>query len=80
VQKVAGSERIHAILGGFHLINTSPEQIQRTVADIKEMRPDHIVPVHCSGFEALLAFHREMPDQFVLNTAGTRYTFLAVAP
>ena len=76
-QKVAGADKIHAIMGGFHLINTKPELIQSTVADIKAMRPDIIVPAHCTGFEALVAFSREMPNEFVLNTAGTQYTFMA---
>jgi metal-dependent hydrolase (beta-lactamase superfamily II) len=41
-------------------------------ADIKAIRPDYIVPPHCTGFEAISAFAREMPEQFTLNTAGTR--------
>ena len=74
-QKVAGTDKIHAIMGGFHLINAKPEIIQSTVADIKAMKPDMIVPAHCTGFEAIVAFSREMPNEFVMNTAGTKYTF-----
>ena len=57
-------------MGGFHLINAKPEIIQSTVSDIKAMKPDVIVPAHCTGFEAIVAFSREMPGAFVLNTAG----------
>lgn len=74
-QKIAGTEKVHAIMGGCHLANAKPEVIQNTVADIKAMKPDFVVPMHCTGFEAIVAFAREMPDQFTLNTAGTRYTF-----
>lgn len=74
-QKIAGTDKIHAIMGGFHLINRKPEVIQSTVADIKAMKPDYIVPTHCTGFEAIVAFSKEMPNEFVLNTAGTQYTF-----
>ena len=74
-QKVSGTEKVHAIMGGFHLINAKSERIQSTVADIKAMKPDHIVPAHCTGFEALVAFSKEMPDAFTLNTTGTKYTF-----
>jgi len=49
--------------------------IQSTVADIKAMRSEYIVPTHCTGFRAMTAFSREMPNEFVLNTAGTKYTF-----
>lgn len=76
-QKVAGTDKIHAIMGGFHLINAKPEVIQRTVTDIKAMKPDIIVPAHCTGFEAVVAFSKEMPNEFVMNTAGTQYTFAA---
>jgi len=76
-QKVAGTDKVHAIMGGFHLINAKPELIQSTVADIKSTKPDYIVPTHCTGFEAIVAFSREMPNEFVLNTAGTQYTFTA---
>jgi 7,8-dihydropterin-6-yl-methyl-4-(beta-D-ribofuranosyl)aminobenzene 5'-phosphate synthase len=73
-QRMTGIEKVHAIVGGFHLTGAKPELIQKTIADIKSIRPDYIVPTHCTGFEAISAFAREMPDQFILNTAGTRYT------
>jgi len=76
-QKVANTDRLHAVMGGFHLINAKPELIQSTVADIKAMRPDYIVPAHCTGFEAIVLFSREMPEQFTMNTSGTQYTFPA---
>jgi 7,8-dihydropterin-6-yl-methyl-4-(beta-D-ribofuranosyl)aminobenzene 5'-phosphate synthase len=74
-QKTSGADRLHAVVGGFHLINAKPEVIQNTVADIKAMKPEYIVPTHCTGFEAEAAFSREMPNEFILNTTGTKYTF-----
>ncbi len=74
-QKVSDTDKIHAVMGGFHLINTKPEVIQNTVADIKAMKPEYIIPTHCTGFEAMVSFSREMPNEFILNTAGTKYTF-----
>jgi len=72
-QKMTGTEKVHAVIGGFHLTGAKPEVIQKTISDIKAIRPDYIVPTHCTGFEAISAFAREMPNQFILNTAGTRY-------
>jgi 7,8-dihydropterin-6-yl-methyl-4-(beta-D-ribofuranosyl)aminobenzene 5'-phosphate synthase len=77
VQKMTGIEKVHAVVGGFHLVNAKPEIIRKTVADIKAINPDFIVPAHCTGFEATIAFSKEMPGRFILNTAGTRYTFAA---
>jgi 7,8-dihydropterin-6-yl-methyl-4-(beta-D-ribofuranosyl)aminobenzene 5'-phosphate synthase len=74
-QKITGINEVHAILGGFHLINAKPEVIRNTVDAIHAMKPDYIAPTHCTGFEALVAFNNRMPDEFILNTAGTQYTF-----
>lgn len=74
-QKAAGIDKVHTVMGGFHLINAKPELIQNTVADIKAIKPDYILPTHCTGFEAIVSFSREMPKEFILNTAGTKYTF-----
>jgi 7,8-dihydropterin-6-yl-methyl-4-(beta-D-ribofuranosyl)aminobenzene 5'-phosphate synthase len=76
-QKMTGAEKVHAVIGGFHLSGARPEVIQRTIADIKAISPEYIVPMHCTGFEAVAAFQQEMPGQVIINTAGTRYVFTA---
>jgi 7,8-dihydropterin-6-yl-methyl-4-(beta-D-ribofuranosyl)aminobenzene 5'-phosphate synthase len=76
-QKITGIDRVHAIVGGLHLVNSAPDLIKKTIADIQTMKPDYVVATHCTGFEAMAAFAKEMPDQFIVNTAGTQYTFSA---
>lgn len=75
VQKISGIQTVCAILGGFHLVNATEQRIWSTISDIKDINPEVVVPAHCTGFEALTAFHSAMPDVFQLNTAGTQYTF-----
>jgi 7,8-dihydropterin-6-yl-methyl-4-(beta-D-ribofuranosyl)aminobenzene 5'-phosphate synthase len=75
VQKMAGIEKVYAVVGGFHLVSAEPEVIERTLSDMKSINPAYVVPAHCTGFEATMAFSKAMPEQFILNTAGTRYTF-----
>jgi 7,8-dihydropterin-6-yl-methyl-4-(beta-D-ribofuranosyl)aminobenzene 5'-phosphate synthase len=74
-QKVTGIDKVYAVIGGFHLVNARPGIIEKTVADIRKIAPEYIVPTHCTGFEAMMVFAKEMPAQFILNTAGTQYTF-----
>jgi 7,8-dihydropterin-6-yl-methyl-4-(beta-D-ribofuranosyl)aminobenzene 5'-phosphate synthase len=74
---MTGIDRIHAIIGGFHLVNSDQNVIEETVAELKAMEPDYIVPTHCTGFEAIARFREEMPERFLLNTAGTRYVLTA---
>ncbi len=75
ILNITGIDKVHAIMGGFHLINASQEKISNTIADIRSINPDIIAPLHCTGFEAVAAFMEAMPDAFFLNTAGTKYTF-----
>ncbi len=77
VQKMSGIGKVYAVVGGFHLVNAKPEVIERTIADMKSINPAYVVPAHCTGFEATMAFSKAMPERFILNTAGTRYTFPA---
>jgi 7,8-dihydropterin-6-yl-methyl-4-(beta-D-ribofuranosyl)aminobenzene 5'-phosphate synthase len=74
-RKISGVEKLHAVLGGFHLTGAPAEKIQKTVADMKALNPDYIVPMHCTGWQAIMAFQQAMPQQFVLNMAGTKYVF-----
>jgi len=74
-QTITGMSKVHAVLGGFHLIGAPMEKIQSTIQDIKATNPDYIVPMHCSGWEAISTFAKEMPKQFIINTAGTSYIF-----
>jgi 7,8-dihydropterin-6-yl-methyl-4-(beta-D-ribofuranosyl)aminobenzene 5'-phosphate synthase len=74
-RELTGIEDIHALIGGFHLVGAPVETIEATVADVRAFSPDYVVPTHCTGFEATARFREAMPDQFLLNTAGTTYTF-----
>ena len=76
-KKITGIDKVHTVIGGFHLIGAPMPKIQSTVADIKAINPDYIVPMHCAGWEAMSIFAKEMPKQFILNTVGTRYIFTA---
>lgn len=74
-KEISGVDRVHAILGGFHLCHATDEEIQRTIDAIKEMEPAMVVPSHCTGFKAISQFAHQMADEFVLGTVGTKYLF-----
>ena len=71
-QAITGEERVHAVIGGFHLTGMPKEQIDATVSALKALSPALMVPTHCTGFEAQSEFARQMPDSFALNSVGTR--------
>jgi len=74
-RRISGIERVHAVLGGFHLGRAAEEDIERTVDAIAEIAPATIVPSHCTGFPAMRRFAERLPDAFVLGTVGTTYSF-----
>ena len=75
-KRVTGVEKVHAIIGGFHLSGPLFEAIiGRTAEELKKIGPEYIVPCHCTGRKAIMAIEKEMPAQFILNMSGTKLTF-----
>ncbi|HTY14643.1 MAG TPA: MBL fold metallo-hydrolase [Methanoregulaceae archaeon] len=75
-RKITGIEHVHAVLGGFHLAGQGfAEVIPPTVDGMKQISPDYVVPMHCTGWEAINRFMVEMPGRCILNTVGTTYVF-----
>ena len=76
LQKKTGIETVHAVLGGFHLTGAIFEPIiQPTIEAMKELNPQFVFPMHCTGWTAIKRFSEEMKDQFTLTTVGTTYLF-----
>ena len=73
---VTGINRIHAVMGGFHLSGPLFEAIiDRTTEELQKLHPTYVIPAHCTGRKAILAIEKRMPEQFILNMAGTKLTF-----
>jgi 7,8-dihydropterin-6-yl-methyl-4-(beta-D-ribofuranosyl)aminobenzene 5'-phosphate synthase len=72
---ISGVDRVWAIIGGFHLARSSEEEIQHTIASVKTFQPEIVVPCHCTGFQAMSAFSRQMPGEFIPGVVGATYPF-----
>ncbi len=71
-KEVTGVNRIHAIIGGFHLTGPVFEPIiAPTVHALKQFSPSIIVPQHCTGWRAAHLIAQEFPDAFILSSVGT---------
>jgi 7,8-dihydropterin-6-yl-methyl-4-(beta-D-ribofuranosyl)aminobenzene 5'-phosphate synthase len=76
LQKITGTSKVHAVLGGFHLTEPIFEPIiEPTIDEMRGIGPDFVVPMHCTGWKAINQFADEMSEQFLLNTVGTTYVF-----
>ena len=78
--RLTGTDRLHAMLGGFHLSGAAFEPIiEPTVAAFADLAPAVLVPAHCTGWKAQHRFAAALSDAFIPNAVGTSYTFAASA-
>jgi 7,8-dihydropterin-6-yl-methyl-4-(beta-D-ribofuranosyl)aminobenzene 5'-phosphate synthase len=75
LQKATGIEKVHAVVGGWHLAPYPDEIIGKTVEALKEINPDYLIPMHCTGFRTMMAVQREMPQKLIMPSTGTRVVF-----
>ncbi len=75
---LTGVERVHAVLGGFHLTGALFEPvIGPTVDALGALAPDVVVPAHCTGWRAMHELANRLPAAFVPNAVGTRVELVA---
>ena len=72
---VANVDKVHAVLGGFHLGLAKPDYLQHTLEELKAIDPDVIVPMHCTGTPFISMLQQHMPDKVVASNVGSRFTF-----
>jgi 7,8-dihydropterin-6-yl-methyl-4-(beta-D-ribofuranosyl)aminobenzene 5'-phosphate synthase len=73
----ANVDRVHAVLGGFHLGLAPPEYLQHTLRELEALNPDVIVPMHCTGEPFIAMLRERMPGKVVYSNVGSRFTFSA---
>ena len=53
----------------------SPERIEKTASELKELGLQRLGVSHCTGFNASAVLARELGEVFFLNNAGSQLTF-----
>jgi 7,8-dihydropterin-6-yl-methyl-4-(beta-D-ribofuranosyl)aminobenzene 5'-phosphate synthase len=74
-QAVSGVRKVHAVLGGFHLAPYKDDYVHQVVAGLKEIDPDHVIPMHCTGEPFYEIAKAEMPAKLLRSFTGTRFVF-----
>lgn len=75
---ITGEERIHGIMGGFHLSGSIYEPVlEPTIARLKKANPAMLVPMHCTGWNTMNALARAFPSSMILNSVGSTITLSA---
>ncbi len=75
--KVSGVDKVHAVLGGFHLAPHPEAYLQQTIDGLKPFNPDFVIPMHCSGETFIAMAQAQFGPRFVRSSTGTRFVFSA---
>jgi 7,8-dihydropterin-6-yl-methyl-4-(beta-D-ribofuranosyl)aminobenzene 5'-phosphate synthase len=73
--EVSGVSKVHAILGGFHLMPLSADYARDTARELAKFDPDCLIPMHCSGETFIEAAKQAMPGKVLRTSTGTRFAF-----
>jgi 7,8-dihydropterin-6-yl-methyl-4-(beta-D-ribofuranosyl)aminobenzene 5'-phosphate synthase len=76
-QATSGINKVHAVVGGFHLAPYKEDYVRDTVAAIKDMDIDYVIPLHCTGEPFYDMIKAEMPNKLLRSYTGTRFVFSA---
>ncbi|MFC1501353.1 MBL fold metallo-hydrolase, partial [Elusimicrobiota bacterium] len=52
-------EPINSLVGGFHLMNHSDEELEKIVLELKKTKYKYIIPMHCTGENAVRMIKKE---------------------
>ena len=75
-QKVSGIAKVHAVIGGFHIVPPlGDDYIRRTIAEFEEIDPDFLMPAHCTGDRFYDLARAAMGDKVIHSAVGTRFIF-----
>jgi len=76
-QTTSGVTKVHAVIGGFHLAPYKEDYVRDTVAAIKDMDIDYVIPLHCTGEPFYEIAKAEIPNKLLRSYTGTRFVFNA---
>jgi 7,8-dihydropterin-6-yl-methyl-4-(beta-D-ribofuranosyl)aminobenzene 5'-phosphate synthase len=77
-QAASGIQKVHAIIGGFHIVPPLDDNyIRQVIAAFREINPEYLIPGHCAGERFYDLVRAEMPDKVIHSAVGTRFIFEA---
>ncbi|MBF0226273.1 MAG: MBL fold metallo-hydrolase [Desulfobacterales bacterium] len=75
VSKLTGKKKIHAIMGGLHLLFADQSKLKKISDLLKGFELEKLIIGHCTGIHAIVTLFNEFKDKVVLNTVGHTIQF-----
>jgi 7,8-dihydropterin-6-yl-methyl-4-(beta-D-ribofuranosyl)aminobenzene 5'-phosphate synthase len=73
--RLSGRDRIHALIGGMHLLHASADRLEQTGDAIERYGVSQIAPCHCTGSTAVAYLRERFGTRVVEYSAGSCFEF-----
>mgnify|MGYP006295837473 CR=1 FL=1 len=70
VAELTGETRVHAVVGGMHVLHAGTERLERTAEALERFGVQVLGPNHCTGIEAVCHFRRRLPGRVITMGVG----------
>ncbi|MFP4639436.1 MAG: MBL fold metallo-hydrolase [Guyparkeria sp.] len=70
VRELTGEPRVHALVGGMHLLRAGPERLERTAEALERFDVQVIGPNHCTGIDAICRFRQRFAERVIQMRVG----------
>jgi 7,8-dihydropterin-6-yl-methyl-4-(beta-D-ribofuranosyl)aminobenzene 5'-phosphate synthase len=75
-QKASGIDKVHAVIGGFHIVPPlGDDYINKTVEEFRFIDPNYIIVGHCTGDRFYDLARAVLGDKVVHSAVGSRFVF-----
>lgn len=75
VMKLTGADRIHAVMGGTHLLSASPRRMEATIEAFRAMGIERILLGHCTGVNSYAQLAAAFPGRCAWPPTGAKIHF-----
>lgn len=70
IARLNPGEKIHAIIGGLHLVNASEERLAKTAEALAALDPTLVIPCHCTGDKAFKSLRGILGKRVMHGASG----------
>ncbi len=74
-KEIFPDEKIKCLVAGMHLYSASAEDRKRVVTEVLNEHIEKVIPVHCTGIDAICELRAAMGDSCVVAFAGACYEY-----
>ena len=71
-RKLKPSAPVHLVAGGFHMLRDSESQVNASIAKLRELGVQSILPTHCTGDLATKLFREAFGERCLTGGVGVR--------